>query len=168
MLKYERRSRRDMSFHEDEVKLAKTMMDKLRTMVEYFYYFMEYRGVESFTMILLSADNIKLDKLLKKGKRSTDILVEIDKEKNLYMLFCQATNSEGGKQYAEIIMSNITMHSGDNIYCVVSELKTIKYTIQEVLFKMVEKYITIKQDKRVNHVFFTMFDDIIGDVEYED
>ncbi len=168
MLKYERRSWRDVSFHEDEVELAKIMMDKLRTTVEYFYYFLEYRGVESFTMILLSADDMKLDKIIKQGKRNTDILVEIDKKNNLYMLLCQSTNSEGGKQFAEILMSNIGMHNGGNVYCVVSELKTIKYTIQEVLFRMVEKYITIKQDERANHVFFTMFDDIIADSEHED
>ena len=160
MFKTEKRDLHNMTFSEDEVTLARKTLDKLRTTVEFFYYLMDHRGLKSFTMILLSSDVLNLDKILEKGKRHTDVLFEIDKTNNVYIILCQSTDSDGGKDFAEILLSNIRANSGDNIYCIVSELETTKYAIQEVLFKMVEKYIITKEDKRDNHVFFNRFEDI--------
>ena len=155
----EKRNNHDISFPEDEVKLAKTMMDELGTTMEFFHYLMNNKGKSSLTMILLSADNIKLDKLLPKWKRKTDILFELDKTHNVYVIICQSTDNEGGKQFAEILMSNIRLHSDGDIYCVVSESKTTTCSTQEVIFKMVEKYINIKEAQKANEVFFTNLED---------
>jgi len=155
MLTFERRNKNDLSFHEDEIKLAKIIMDQARTTLEFLYFLMDHRGKLSFTMILLSADDLALESLLQEEKRQTDILLEVDKENNLYMLLCQSTDLEGGEQFAEILMSSIRMHGGNSSYCVETELKTTSYTIQEVIFTMVEKYIEIKRENEFNKVFFT-------------
>ncbi|PHS30892.1 MAG: hypothetical protein COA92_09035 [Sulfurovum sp.] len=155
----ERRTNLEISFHEDEVKLAEVMMDKLRTTVEFLYYLMDYRGKVSFTMITLSADNIKLKMWLQKWKRQTDVLIEVDPVKNVYVLICQSTDLDGGKKFAEILISNIGMNGGKSTYCVETELTSTKHTIQEMIFKMVEKYISIKQEQRSNQVFLTQLDD---------
>ena len=141
MVTLERRHTNDLSFHEDEIKLAKIMMDQVRTTLEFLYYLMDHRKKLFVTMILLSADNVKLKSLLQKSKRQTDILLEIDKENNLYMLLCQSTDREGGVE---------------------TVLETTKYTIQEVIFNMVEKYIDIKRYKEFDKVFFTK----LGEIEY--
>ncbi len=154
----EKRNIHDISFPEDEVKLAKTMMDELRTTMEFFQYLMNNKGKSSLTMILLSADDIKLDHLLPKWKRKTDILFELDKINNVYVIICQSTDNEGGKQFAEILMSNIRLYSESDIYCVVSESKTLTCSTQEIIFKMVEKYINTKEAQKANEVFFTNFD----------
>ena len=160
MVAVERRNINDLSFHEDEIKLAKLLMERVRTTLEFIYYLMDHRSKLFVTMILLSADNVKLGNLLQKHKRQTDILLEVDKENNLYMLLCQSTDHEGGEQFGEILMSNIRLHGGDTSYCVETELKTTKYTIQEVIFKMVEKYIDIKRYKEFDKVFFTKLEEI--------
>jgi len=156
----EKRNNNDLSFPEEEVKLAKTMMDELGTTMEFFHYLMNHREKSSLTIILLSADDLNLDNLLPKWKRQTDILFELDKVNNVYVIICQSTDRDGGKQFAEILMSNIHMHGDCDTYCVVSESKTTTYPIQEVIFKMVEKYIGIKEDKKANRVFFTRFENI--------
>jgi len=154
----DRRNNKDMAFPEDEVKLAKTMMDALGTTMEFFHYLINHRGKSSITMILLSADNLKLDNLLPKWKRQTDILFELDKTNNVYVIICQSTDRDDGKQFAEILMSNIHMHGGNDTYCVVSEAETMTYPIQEVIFKMLEKYMIIKEEQKANKVFFTRFE----------
>jgi hypothetical protein len=164
MVAFERRDTNDLSFHEDEIKLAKIMMDKVRTTLEFIYYLMDHRNKLFVTMILFSADNVKLENLLQRSKRQTDILLEIDKENNLYLLLCQSTDHDGGEQFGEILMSNVRMYGGDTCYCVETELKTTKYTIQEVIFNMVEKYIDIKRYKEFDKVFFTKF----GEIEYKE
>lgn len=160
MVTLERRHTNDLSFHEDEIKLAKIMMDQVRTTLEFLYYLMDHRKKLFVTMILLSADNVKLKSLLQESKRQTDILLEIDKENNLYMLLCQSTDREGGEQFGEILMSNIRMHNGNTTYCVETEVNTTSYTIQEVIFTMVEKYIDIKRYKEFDKVFFTKLEEI--------
>lgn len=162
MVAVERRYKNDLSFQEDEIKLAKIIMDEARTTLEFLYYLMEHRRKFSFTMILLSADSVKLENLLQKSKRQTDILLEIDAENNLYMLLCQSTDLEGGEQFAEILMSNIRMNGGCDSYCVETEIESTLYTIQEVIFTMVEKYINVKKKKEFDKVFFTK----IGKIEY--
>ena len=161
MVTMERRQKNELSFPEDEIKLAKKMMDQLRTTMEFLYYLMEHRGKLSFTMILLSANDLKLESLLQKWKRKTDILVEIDKESNVYALLCQSTDKEGGEQFGEILISNIRMHGGNQAYCVETELLTTSYTIQEVIFTMVEKYIQVKEEQEFNKVFFIKPVDIV-------
>lgn len=158
MFSYEGEKRRngsDLAFPEDEVKLAKTMMAELKTTMEFFHYLMNHRGESSLSMILLSSDDIKLDQLLPKWKRQSDVLFELDKENNVYVIICQSTDSHGGKLFAEILISNIRLHGESDTYCVVSEPKTMKSSIQDVIFEMVEKYILIKEDKKANKVFFT-------------
>jgi hypothetical protein len=162
MVTLERRDKHDLSFHEDQIKLAKIMMEQVRTTLEFLYYLMDHRRGFSFTMILLSADNVELESLVQESKRETDILLEIDKENNLYMLLCQSTDLEGGEQFGEILMSNVRMHGGSTSYCVETEVKTTSYTIQEVIFTMVEKYIDIKRYKEFDKVFFTK----LGEIEY--
>lgn len=154
MFEYDRRTSSEVAFNEAEVKLAKTMMDKLRTTVEFLYYLMDSREKLSFTMILISADDLQLAHLLPKWKRQTDVLIEIDKDQNVYAIICQATDKEGAQVFGEILMSNIYMHGGKTTYCVETELKNTQHTIQEVIFNMVEKYIYIKQEQKSNHVYF--------------
>ena len=162
MVTLERRDKNDLSFHEDQIKFAKRMMDQARSTLEFLYYLMDHRKNLFVTIILLSADNVKLESLLQKSKRQTDILLEIDKANNLYMLLCQSTDHDGGEQFGEILMSNVRMHGGNTSYCVETEVKTTSYTIQEVIFTMVEKYIDIKRYKEFDKVFFTK----LGEIEY--
>jgi len=160
MVSHERRIISDISFHEDEVKLAKKMIDTLRTTMEFLYYLMEHRNKTTLTMILISTEGLKLESMLQKWKRDTDILFEIDKENNVYVLICQSTDHEGAERFAEILLSNTHMNGGAETYCIASELKSTIHTIQEVIFKTVEKYITLKQNGSSNKVFFTDFENI--------
>jgi len=157
MFKNEKRSIDEIVFHEDEVKLAKKMMDSLRTTVEFLYYMMEHRGQSSFTIIMLSSDDTRLEHLLHKWKRKTDVLIEVDEINNIYVIICQATDKEGGEKFGEILISNINMHGSKVTYCVEAELTNVGYSIQEVIFNIVEKYIIVKQEKKFNKVFFTRF-----------
>lgn len=157
---YERREKNELSFHEDEIKLAKMIMDEGRTTLEFLYYLMHHKGELSFTIMLLSADDMKnLKSLIQQWKRGTDILLEIDMGNNIYMLICQSTDIVGGQKFAEILMSNIYMHNSLS-YCVITEVKTKLYSVQEVLFKMVEQYIEIKHYKDSNKVFISTVEEI--------
>ncbi len=155
MIYDEKRNMHTMSFPEDEVKLVKKMLDEMGTTLEFFYYLMNNKKESSTMMILLSADDVNLEHLLPKWKRNSDVLFELDKKRNVYVMICQSTDNEGIKQFAEILIANIRLHSAGDIYCVVSKSKTTSSSSQEVVFKMVERYIRIKDAGKANEVFFT-------------
>lgn len=155
MISNERRHVSDISYHEDEVKLAKKMIDTLRTTMEFLYYLMEHRSQTTLTMILISAKGLRLESMLQKWKRDTDILFEIDKRNNVYVLICQSTDHQGAQEFGDILLGNIHMNGGTDTYCVASELQSTKNTIQKVIFKTVEKYIIIKHEEKSKKVLFT-------------
>lgn len=65
MFTYERRINSEISFYEDEVKLAKTMMDKLRTTVEFLYYLTKHRGhVSLFVSLQIKTVGRSLEKYI--------------------------------------------------------------------------------------------------------
>ena len=156
----EKRNIHTMSFPEEEVKLVKTMLDEMGTTLEFFYYLMNNKRESSTMMILLSADDVSLENLLPKWKRNTDVLFELDRQRNVYVILCQSTDREGVEQFAEILIANIRLHSAGDIYCVVSESKTTSSSAQEVIFKLVERYIKIKDAGKANKVYFTDFNDV--------
>jgi hypothetical protein len=93
-------------------------------------------------------------------KRGTDLLFELDKEHGTYIFICQATDREGGEQYAEILLSGIRAHRGvGDIYCVLSTFDSTRYSIQEVIFRMVETYIHARKIGRVGEVIVSSFSD---------
>lgn len=165
MVGIEKRRKHDLSFHEDEIKLANRMMDKGRTTLEFLYYLMEHTDRLSFTIILISAENMQMENFLKQSKRTTDVLIEIDKKRNLYMLLCQSTDLDGGEQFGKILISNIRTQGGNNSYCVETEVMSISYyTIQEVIFSMVEKYLYIKRLQESDKVFFAS----VGKIKFKE
>jgi len=170
MTEDEKRFNDDVLFQEDEILLARNMIDSLRTTMEFLYYLMDYKDKPSFTIIMISTDKLKLETVLSKWKRSTDILLNIDPKKNIYAIVCQATTSGGGRQFAKILLSNIHLHGGINTYCTAMEIKTTRYTIQDVVFKLVDKYLSVKDKKQSNEIFFTKLeldsDDYRQDIIY--
>ncbi|CAA6823093.1 MAG: Unknown protein [uncultured Sulfurovum sp.] len=151
----ERRESVDLGFEEEDIKLAELMIQKVKTTLEFLYFLMLHKKNVSYTVLLLSADKLKLEHLLTTWKRKTDILVEIDKKSNVYILICQNTDKEGGKKYGEILISNITMQNRSKVYCVQTQILNTAYTVQEVIFTILKKYIHIKSENKHNEVCFT-------------
>ncbi len=154
-----RRDLEEVLFSECEVKLAKKMIDTLRTTMEFLYYLMEHRNKITLSMILISSEGLPFESLLKKWKRNTDILFHIDG--NIYVLICQSTDEEGARNFSKILLSNTHIHGGTNTYCVVSELNSRDYSIQDIIFMTLEQYMAIKEDNCTNQVNFTQFENEI-------
>ncbi len=137
-----RKNHSGIAFWEYEITLARTMLDTLRTTLEFLYYLMEHRSKAPFSMILITSDRVGSMHELQRMKRGTDLLFELDREHGTYVFICQATDEEGGRQYAEILLSAIRTQWGiHESYCVLSTVDSTHYSIQDVIFRMVETYI---------------------------
>jgi len=159
-----RKNHAGIAFWEFEITLARKMLDTLRTTVEFLYYLMDYRSKAPFSMILITSDKLQSMHELQMMKRGTDLLFELDKEHGTYVFICQATDREGGEQYADILLAGIRAYRGiSDSYCVLSTFDSTHYSIQDVIFRMVETYIHARKVGRSGEVIISHFDDAEAD-----
>jgi recombinational DNA repair protein RecR len=155
MQSVEQKSRRPhLRFTEREIQLALTMLEKLEKTIEILYYLMEREDERPFVMVMVSAEAFALKPLLQYQKRDTDLLYEIDKEQNLYVVICQETKVDGGYHFAQRLMKSMTLDNAKETYCVELEVRSAKYEIKEVIFKLVESYIKAKQEHKEGEIVF--------------
>jgi len=107
-----------------------------------------------FVIMLITADNIELKELLEKEKRDTDILFDVDKDESICVVICQETQVDGGYRFAERIIHNINLAKGENIYCSELEVRTTKYSSQDIIFRVVDTFIKSRQEERSGEIIF--------------
>jgi recombinational DNA repair protein RecR len=139
---------------EGSFKRLTTLLDKLEHSIEVLYYLMENGREKSFVSALISADNIDLDALIAEQKRDTDILFEIDKEKNLYALLCQGTEVDGGYYFVKRLIDTIQKRGGENVYCSEIDVQNTNHPIQEIVFRLLNMYSRTKAEKADGKVSF--------------
>jgi len=143
-----------LHFKSEEIVLAVNMIEKLEKTMEVLYYLMEHDGVESFVLLLVTAENIEINPILEYEKRDTDILFEIDKEEDIYVMLCQDTKVDGGYHFAERIIKNIISKEGTDIYCVEVEVRSTRHEVKNVIFKLIETFIKAKVNNKSNEIVY--------------
>ncbi|MBD3789894.1 MAG: hypothetical protein IE885_05965 [Campylobacterales bacterium] len=158
-MKLEKRANRNnVQFTEKEMKLATKIIEEIEKPVEILYYLLERQSERAFVIMLISSEDIDLLQLLKKEKRDTDLLYEIDKENDLYAMVCQETQVDGGFHFAERLMRNIILGNGRNIYCAELEIRTTKYSVRNVIIKLIDTYFeAYAKDKKDEIIFRSIY-----------
>jgi len=144
----------NIRFSGDDISIAATMLDKISTTMDIIYYLMGRGEERAFVIMLLSAKNIDLDKLLRHEKRNTDILFEIDKEKSIYTIICQDTKVDGGYRFAKRIMKKVIEQEASEIYLTELEVRTTRYDVKYIIFKLLETFLKTKVDKKDKEIVY--------------
>lgn len=146
--------RNNIQFNGNDITLAAKILEKLSGTMDIVYYLMNRWDGRTFVLMLVSAKNIDLGKLLEKEKRDTDILFEIDKENSLYALVCQDTKIDGGYYFAERLLQHMQSDNAKDIYCTDLEIRTTNHDIKFVILKLIETYMKSKEEGRSNEIVF--------------
>lgn len=146
--------RGNIRFSGKDITLAVKMVEKLSATMDIVYYLMNRGDERSFVMMLISAKNIDLVKLLDKDKRDTDILFEIDKEASMYALICQDTKIDGGYHFAQRLLRSMEEEGATEVYCTDLEIRTTNHEIKFVIFKLIETYMKSQVEGRTNEIVF--------------
>lgn len=147
-------SRPKIRFKESEIKLALSTMKELSKPIELMYYFMERENEKTFVIIFLSAQGVEIESIIKLEKRDTDLLYKLDKSCNLFALICQETKVDGAYRFAERLLQHLARNNASEIYCSELEIRSTKHTIEEVIFKSIENYNKVREDKKENEIIF--------------
>ncbi len=143
-----------LTFNAKEIVLAVKMIEKLKKTIDVVYYLMEHEGVEAFVLIMITAENIDMSRLLEDEKRETDILFEIDKDEQIYVMLCQDTKVDGGYHFSERVIRNIVTKEGSNVYCSEVEVRSTRHQVKNVIFKLLEIFMKTKLEKKINEIVY--------------
>jgi len=143
-----------LRFKAEEIVLAVNMIEKLEKTIDVVYYLMEHEGVESFVLLLITAKNVEMTPILEYEKRDTDILFEVDKDEALYVMLCQDTKVDGGYHFAERIIKNVISKEGTDIFCSEVEVRSTRYQVKNVIFKLIETYMKAKVENKTNEIVY--------------
>jgi len=143
-----------LRFNESEIQLALAMLDKLEKTIEILYYLMERENERPFVMVMVSAEEFDLETLLKSQKRDTDLLYEINRDENVYIVICHETKVDGGYRFAQRLMKSMSLDDAKHSYCIELEVRSAKYEIKEVIFKLIETYVQAKEEQREGEIIF--------------
>jgi len=146
--------KQSLKFNANEIILAVNMIEKLEKTIDLIYYLMENEGVESFVLMLMTAKDVEMHKLLDYEKRDTDILFEIDGEEEMYVMLCQDTKVDGGYRFAERIIKNILTQNGTEIYCMELEVRSTHYKVKNVIMKLIQLFMKSKIEKKTNQIVY--------------
>lgn len=146
--------KKGLKFNAKEIVLAVNLIEKLEKTIDVMYYLMEHEGVESFVLLFLSAENIDMAHLLENEKRDTDILFEIDKDEEMYVMLCQDTKVDGGYHFAERVIKHILAKDGKDVYCAEVEVRSTHYKVKKVIFKLLEMFMKTKMDHNINQIIY--------------
>lgn len=144
----------EVKFDGNAINIAATLLDKLTSTIEIIYYLMERGEERSFVVMLISAQDIEMKKLLMDQKRDTDILFEIDTDASVYAVVCQDTKIDGGYHFANRVLHDMKLLEGKEIYCTELEVRTTDHPAKHVVFKLVETYIKAKEEKQEGEIIF--------------
>ena len=144
----------NLKYTAKEISLMLEVDKALEDVLDIMFYLMRNSREHSFVILLISAENIALKKLLEKEKRDTDLVYDIADHDSICAMICQETEVDGGYHFANRIIQNIQEANGEEIYCVELEVRTSKYSNKDVVIRTVDSYLKAKHEEKRGEVIF--------------
>ncbi len=149
-----RERKNNLRYTEKEIYLTVSMVRQLEDALDLMFYLMERSAENTFVLMLITAENVDLKRILEKEKRNTDIVYEIDQEENVYALICQETKVDGAYRFAERLTGHILKEKGEDIYCSEVEVRTTKYSAKDIIFRVVDGFVKARVEERSGEIVF--------------
>ena len=143
-----------LRYTEKEILLARNMIIELEDALDLMFYLMNHSAENSYVLMLITAEDIDLKKILEKEKRNTDIVFDIDKAECVCAMICQETKVDGGYRFAERIIRNIRLDQGKDIYCSEIEVRTSKYSSKDIIFRVLDGFVKARQAEKSGEIVF--------------
>jgi len=144
----------NLRYTEKDINIAVNMIKQIKDALDLMFYLRERSQDHSFVLMLITANNMDLKKLLEYEKRDTDIVYDIDDEECICAVICQETKVDGGYRFAERIIRNILLDKGTNVYCSEIEVRTSKYSAKDVIFSVVDGFVKARQKDCSGEIVF--------------
>ncbi len=152
-----RKHRSGIYLNEEDIALALKMASKIEDSLELLLYLMRRNNHSSLVLMLLSAESRGMYDALVTQKRDTDLVVEIDSEKNVYAVFCQDTKVDEGYHFAQRLQRHFGESGIEGVHIVEVEMNSSNYNTKEITFKLIELYFKSKQQENEGQIGYYTF-----------
>jgi len=130
-------------YTEENIELGMEIYNKIKDKVDFMLHIQKMRPFK-FSLILIETNKENFDEYLNKMKRETDIKVNINEDKGLYMIICQETDVYGGHQFLERLFKNLK-NNEDICSCAsilaIDKTPASHMTTQDIIFRLLDNFI---------------------------
>jgi len=138
--------KKESKYTADEIGVGMKILSVLELSLKFLYQIFDEYNQQPFAIILLSAKDIDLGELIARQKRQSDILYEIDREQNLYLVICQDSKVNDVYFLINRISQAILANNGTDFVPTIIETRSTQHTPQKVALMLLDTYLSIKKD----------------------
>ena len=154
MTETNKRKNEEHGIKEGNFKRLVQLLTAIEHGVNLMHYLIEHNREEAYVLALISAEEIALDEAIRQEKRNTDILFEVDPDRNLYAILCQGTQVDGGYYFIQRLVGKLQEQGAKEIYCSELEISNAQHPVQELAFRLLNMYQHNKKNRLDGEINF--------------
>ena len=143
----------------EEIRWGIGIHSKIFSTVKVMLYMMKHKWINNFSVIMVNSKMDDFGKFLKANKRTSDILVEIHKSKNIYILVCEETEVDGSYYFINRLSKEAdnTKHPegyGHTINALALSVESDKYETEDIVFKLIDVFHKFKSNEAKSNIIY--------------
>ena len=123
--------------------LAVKLYEEAGRFLSLFDKMLEKGAIESYSLILTMSNYEDFGNFLDKKKRRSDLLLEVDKENNIYALICSETEVGGGYYFYKRLSGDLYRNTEEEIFASVLSVEAKVPDIWELVYDVTAPFIEL-------------------------
>jgi len=132
---------RKLEYDDKAMKLGIRFYKESEIPLDLLYHLMKSKRLNTFSAIMLRSNMKNFGEFLEREKRKTDLFYELESRENIYVLFCQETQVDGGFYFIKRLKKLIDTEGGDDIHAAIIGVESTKYPVKDLMFIILDTYI---------------------------
>jgi hypothetical protein len=148
---------RKLEYDDRAMKLGVRFYRESEIPLDLLYHLMKSKRLQTFSAVMVRSDMEAFGEFLQQEKRKTDLLYPIIPEENIYALFCQETQVDGGYYFIQRLAKLIEERGADDIHAAIVGVESTKYPVKDLMFIILDTFIRATAlDTRENIIYRTV------------
>ena len=145
---------RKLEYDDRAMKLGVRFYQESEIPLDLLYHLMKTKRLRTFSAIMLQSDMERFGAFLEREKRRTDLLYEIDAERNIYALLCQETQVDGGFYFIKRLAKLIDGKDEGNIHAAIIGVEGTNYPAKDLMFIILDTFIKATSPETEETIIF--------------
>ena len=139
--------KRDLLYDEEAVKFAIALYEKGKVPLEILYELIRMGRITAFSIVVVQAEIENLNRFIHNQKRKTDLLIEIDLQEKVCVLFCQETKVDGGYYFVKRLTPMLRERGAKSVKAAILGIENTNFPLQDLIFIITDTYLKVRNSK---------------------
>jgi len=155
-MKARKSDNRTLEYDDRSMRLGVELYRQSEILMELLYHLMKSKRLHSFSAILVQSRAEGFAEFLRKHKRRTDLLYEIEGCEGVYALFCQETQVDGGFYFIRRLTGLMDPETVEELRVGIVGVESTNYPLKDLIFIMLDTFIKAESPEGEKIVFRTV------------